>query len=71
VLTAKLDVGAVTSVSGKLQWFYREDLHVRLQARCGTSGVDAEAGLFRRFSPYNSGYVGTVAGLHGITMKFR
>jgi DnaJ family protein C protein 11 len=71
VVTAKLDVGAVVSLSGKVQYMYRDDLHVRLAARVGTGGIDCEAGLFRRWSPFSSGYMGTLVGLQGVAVKFR
>ena len=58
VITGKLDLGVVTSISSRFTYLINDTLSLRVIGRCGTSGVDAELGLSRRFSPSNTLYAG-------------
>lgn len=58
VITGKLDLGVVTAISSRFTYLINDTLSLRLIGRVGTSGVDAEMGLSRRFSPSNTLYAG-------------
>eukprot|EP00775_Hariotina_reticulata_P001748 gene1748-2089_t len=67
VITGKLDLGVVTAISSRFTYLINDTLSLRLIGRVGTSGVDAELGLSRRFSPSNTLYAGSSVSLHGGT----
>jgi hypothetical protein len=72
VITGRLDFGFVTSLSSRFVYQLSENLSVKLAARVGTSGVDAELGLSRRFSPTTVLYAGSVVGYtSGTQFKLR
>jgi hypothetical protein len=67
VITGKLDLGLVTSLSSRLTYLLSDNLSLKVTGRIGTSGVDAELGLARRFSPTSSLYAGSAVSLQGGT----
>lgn len=67
VITGKLDLGLVTSISSRLTYLLTDSLSLKVIGRFGTSGIDAELGLVRRFSPTSSFYAGSAVSLHGGT----
>lgn len=72
VITGRLDLGYVTSLSSRFVYQLSENLSMKLAARVGTSGIDAELGLSRRFSPTSVLYAGTVVGYTtGTAFKLR
>eukprot|EP00877_Chromochloris_zofingiensis_P007619 jgi/Chrzof1/310/Cz01g10230.t1 len=71
VITGRVEVGVITSVSLKGTYLLSEITNLRMNARLGTSGIDAEVGIARKFSPISSGYMGTQVGLMGVQMKVR
>jgi hypothetical protein len=67
VITGKVDLGLVTSLSSRLTYLLNDSLSLKVTGRIGTSGVDAELGLARRFSPTSSLYAGSAVSLQGGT----
>lgn len=67
VITGKLDLGLVTSISSRITYLLTDNLSLKLIGRFGTSGIDAELGLVRRFSPSSSLYAGSAVSLQGGT----
>jgi hypothetical protein len=67
VLTGKVDLGLVTSLSSRLTYLLNDNLSLKVTGRIGTSGVDAELGLARKFSPTSSLYAGSAVSLQGGT----
>lgn len=71
-ITGRLDLGFVTSLSSRLVYQFNESYSMKLGARVGTSGIDTELGLSRRFSPTTVLYAGTVLGYSsGTQFKLR
>uniref|UniRef100_A0A383W4E3 J domain-containing protein n=1 Tax=Tetradesmus obliquus TaxID=3088 RepID=A0A383W4E3_TETOB len=67
VITGKIDLGLVTSLSSRLTYLLNDNLSLKVTGRIGTSGVDAELGLARKFSPTSSLYAGSAVSLQGGT----
>eukprot|EP00879_Flechtneria_rotunda_P006476 GHRR01006805.1.p1 GENE.GHRR01006805.1~~GHRR01006805.1.p1 ORF type:complete len:656 (+),score=249.29 GHRR01006805.1:248-2215(+) len=67
VMTGKLDLGLVTSLSSRFTYLLSDNLSLKLTGRFGTSGIDAEVGLSRKFSPTSNVYAGSAIGLNGGT----
>jgi hypothetical protein len=67
VITGRLDLGLVTSLSSRLTYQVSEAVSVKLSGRCGTSGIDGELGLARRLGPGHVLYGGSVVSWTGGT----
>jgi DnaJ family protein C protein 11 len=68
----RIDLGFVTSLSSRFVYQISENLSMKLSARVGTSGIDGELGLSRRYSPTTVLYAGTVVGYSsGTQFKLR
>lgn len=70
-LTGKVDVGALTAITGRVAYMITDSTQFRVVVRLGMMGVDVEVGLSKRFSPHSSGGMSTVVGLQGIVLKVR
>ncbi|KAG2426320.1 hypothetical protein HXX76_013077 [Chlamydomonas incerta] len=71
IALAKLELGAVTSLSARLTYHWAPDSHLRAIGRLGTSGVDLELGAGRKWGPSTTGYMATVVGMQGVAVKGR
>eukprot|EP00798_Chlamydomonas_sp_ICE-L_P030690 gene30690-35717_t len=71
VLSGKLEVGLVSSISAHVSYSVAEAMSVRAVARLGTSGVDLEVGANKRWSPEASGYLGALIGMQGVVVKMK
>lgn len=65
VITGKLDLGLVTAVSSRITYMLTENWSLKVMGRAGTSGIDAELGLIKRFSPTSTLYAGSAVSLQG------
>ncbi|EFJ44045.1 molecular chaperone [Volvox carteri f. nagariensis] len=67
----KLDLGAMTSISARLVYHVTPSVHVRAIARAGAMGLDLELGAGRKWGKNSLGYVGSVIGTQGVSIKGR
>ena len=58
VLTGKLEVGAMTAVSCTVKWMLEKGTHLRIGAKAGFTGMDAELGVIKQISSTSTGYCG-------------
>lgn len=70
-IQAKIEVGVVTSLSGRLTYTYSDALSFRALTRVGTTGIDTELGAIRKWNAQSAAYVGTVYGIQGVVLKLR
>ena len=66
-----MQVGAVSSILGRVVFRVSEGLFVRSVARCGTTGIDCELGLGKQWSSMMSTYCCAVHGFLGTTVKLK
>jgi DnaJ family protein C protein 11 len=71
ILTGKLEVGAITAVSGRVSLLVDKGTYLRLGARAGTTGMDAELGVSRQFSSTSTGYCGAAVSERTLAAKYR
>lgn len=67
----KVDVGAMTGLSGRVTYLLSEGVLLRAMARAGTAGIDLEVGAIRKWDATTSGYLGAQVGLAGVLVKGR
>lgn len=66
-----MQVGAATAVSLRCSYKLRKGLSLRGAAQVGTTGIHAEAGVWRKWSDMMSGYAGVKHGILGTTVKVK
>lgn len=70
-LGGRVEVGAVTQLSGRAVWRPASGVAARVVARVGTAGAEIEVGATRRLSDVATAGVGLAVGTGGVTLRPR
>ncbi|KAK9804851.1 hypothetical protein WJX72_008677 [[Myrmecia] bisecta] len=69
ILNARIEVGAMTGLTGKCIWQASEKSTRRISFKFGTMGVEVEVGLAQRISAYSTAGMAVSVGFQGIAFK--